>query len=544
MNWCAITLVNLCLLVAFIFAAEDSKSGKPPHILFIIADDLGYHDVSYNGAEFPTPNIDKLANDGVILKKYYVHNMCTPTRSAFLTGKYSWKLGIPSAFRLGCPAHMPLNLPTMADFLKKSGKYDTHYVGKWHLGYATWDMTPVSRGFDTAYGIYQGETDYYTHELVGFYDFWENRRVDKSVIGDYATDLYINRTKSIISDHLSNNIKKSLYIYLSFQIVHAPIQLPPKTFNECITSIVGEGRRIFCNMVKYMDFAIGEIRDYMKSLKIWKNTVVIFTTDNGGIPNHNNVHEYGTDDIHGISSYACNMPYRGGKRTNFEGGVKAVGFLSGGYIAKNDVLKGTESDLLLHAIDWLPTIIEGFAGITINREKHSIDGQNMMTALLSSSSKDKWKRKNLFIHIENYGMNSSMIYDNKWKYVRGWQQYNSWYHCNGIYPNNKLDLTINSQIDNDSTEEWLFDLENDPNEKYNLIQSEPEIKQIIRGLINDEVYRKGEYVPKQPNELVMDALPIHYCNVWYPWIDWDPNVSCNELFGIQNQEKEKEKKEL
>ena len=142
----AFFLIFYALFLQFIFAAQ-------PHILFLVVDDLGYTDLGYHGAEFNTTNMDKLAKSGIDLTSYYVQSVCTPTRASLLTGLYPWRIGLQNAGTLipGCKGHIPFNIPTIAELLKLSG-YNTQMIGKWHVGYASYNMTPTGRGFNDFLG--------------------------------------------------------------------------------------------------------------------------------------------------------------------------------------------------------------------------------------------------------------------------------------------------------------------------------------------------------------------------------------------------------
>eukprot|EP01084_Bolivina_argentea_P215455 365791_1 len=175
----ALLLFFLCsLAIAVIKSAT-------PNILFILVDDLGYKDLSHNNAEYPTPHIDALYDNGIEFTNYYVNPDCSPTRASIMTGKYSWKTGLENLGTVPAATtqHIPFDTPTMAELLKDAG-YVTHGLGKWHLGYASWNMTPIGRGFDSYFGYFQGEQFYYNHTLqaatpeqqdvFGGYDFFDN----------------------------------------------------------------------------------------------------------------------------------------------------------------------------------------------------------------------------------------------------------------------------------------------------------------------------------------------------------------------------------
>ena len=152
-------LVFITLIIALGQAGPTAPS--KPHVLLLLVDDLGWTDISAHNAEYETKTIDSLISSGIELINYHVHLVCSPTRSALMTGQFSFKLGLQSINTIGPgeTQHIPFAAPTIAELLKKAG-YQTHMLGKWHLGYASWNMTPTARGFDSHYGYLQGAEDY------------------------------------------------------------------------------------------------------------------------------------------------------------------------------------------------------------------------------------------------------------------------------------------------------------------------------------------------------------------------------------------------
>eukprot|EP01084_Bolivina_argentea_P278740 476338_1 len=318
---------------------KSDNTRKKPHILLMFIDDLGFTDISHNNAEYETPNIDNLIETGIELTNYYTHADCSPTRSALLTGQYSFKNGLQYITTIppGTTEHIPFENPTLPELLKEHG-YINHMIGKWHQGYASFNMTPTGRGFDSHYGFLQGGQSYYNHnmsyewfgleafEFTG-YDFFDNREVvDPSLtIGVYTEDLFYTRFTEVINAYVISNQKDPMLMYMSFQTIHNPIVDPPILDPQC-DDIPNEGRRIYCYKMSYIDYIIGEIIDLYKDNGLWDDTLLIISTDNGGIPNWST--DSDTNPI--LLSYGCNMPYRAGKATLFEGGIKAIGAINGG----------------------------------------------------------------------------------------------------------------------------------------------------------------------------------------------------------------------
>ncbi|XP_070387965.1 arylsulfatase B-like isoform X3 [Dermacentor albipictus] len=205
------------------------KESEPPHIVFILADDLGWDDVSMHGSpQIPTPNIDALACAGMALNNYYVQPLCSPSRAALLSGLYAIHTGFQeSAILPGVPAALSLNVKIMPEYLKDLG-YETHMLGKWHIGYHSLNYTPTFRGFDSFCGIHTGPDDYYSHILEwegrrGL-DFWNGTQPLTTEDGKYSTTLFTERAVSIISNR---DKSKPLFLYLAHQASHSGINPNP-----------------------------------------------------------------------------------------------------------------------------------------------------------------------------------------------------------------------------------------------------------------------------------------------------------------------------
>ena len=167
------------MALAFAPAAASARrgarrdAGLPPHIVFIVADDLGYNDISLHSspAQIPTPNIDALADGGVELTNYHVQSVCSPSRSSFLSGRHVIHTGIYFPFGQGTPEHLRTDVTLLPQYLQRCCNYTTHMVGKYHLGQGAVAQLPTSRGFDSYLGYWTGAEDHFTHDTTGAYDF-------------------------------------------------------------------------------------------------------------------------------------------------------------------------------------------------------------------------------------------------------------------------------------------------------------------------------------------------------------------------------------
>ncbi|KAK7093150.1 arylsulfatase B-like [Littorina saxatilis] len=362
---CVVRLVLLVVSATGVAMAASSH----PHIVFIIADDLGWGDVGFHGSEISTPNIDALAYSGIILNKYYVSPICSPTRSAIMTGRHPIHTGMQVGVIGGStPYGLPLNETIMPQHLETLG-YRRHIVGKWHLGFFTEAYLPTRRGFESFLGYYTGHEDYFDHEanegsMYGL-DFHRNEDTLWDVNGNFSTDMYTAEAERIIKDH---DPSEPLFLYLAQQSVHAgngvdPLQVPQKYTERFTPKIKDVKRRIFAGMVSALDDSVGRVVAALRDAGLTDNTIIVFTTDNGGPTN-------GYD-----GNAACNWPLRGVKNTMWEGGVRGVGLINSPLLGNNSYV----SDNFFHVADWLPTLFHAAGGdpSTLNMQ----DGFDMFDML-------------------------------------------------------------------------------------------------------------------------------------------------------------------
>ncbi|KAJ7334384.1 hypothetical protein OS493_014695 [Desmophyllum pertusum] len=231
------------------------ENSKPPNILFLLADDFGWYDVGYHNPKIQTPNIDKLAKDGVILDSYYVQPVCTPTRGALMTGRYPIHTGLQhDVIHPKDPYGLPLDFELLPQKLKEAG-YASHLVGKWHLGFYKWPYVPTKRGFDTSFGFWDGSENHYTHSVEGFLDFRDGEEPARNWNDTYAMYAYMKRMEKIVKSH---DPAQPLFLYMAFQNVHDPVQAPQKYIDK-YSFIKNTLRRGYAGMVDILDEAVGNI---------------------------------------------------------------------------------------------------------------------------------------------------------------------------------------------------------------------------------------------------------------------------------------------
>ncbi|XP_049269843.1 arylsulfatase B isoform X2 [Rhipicephalus sanguineus] len=334
---------------------------------------LGWADVSFHGSpQIPTPNLDALASDGVVLNNYYVHPTCTASRGALMTGLYSTRYGLQHIpIQPGEPYGLDLKYTLLPQHLKRLG-YETHLIGKWHLGSYRYEYTPTRRGFDSFYGFYYGHEDYYTHMLhhsqggkqASGLDLWDGTNPARDAMGVYGTELF---TKKAV--HLIENLDKSKpqFLYLSHQAPHSgnyddPLQAQKKNVRKF--PYIGEhNRTVYAGMVDSLDEAVGSVVRALGEAGMLQDSVIVFSADNGGVP-------WGY-----MASRGINWPLRGAKSSPWEGGSRAAAFVWSPLLDK----RRRVSEQLMHITDWLPTFYALAGGST--SDLGQLDGLDMWGVL-------------------------------------------------------------------------------------------------------------------------------------------------------------------
>jgi arylsulfatase A-like enzyme len=345
--------------------AAERGAAPRPHIVYIVADDLGWKDVGFHGSDIKTPNIDTLAKEGARLEQFYVQPMCTPTRAALLTGRYPFRYGlqtlvIPTPGKYGLPTEERL----LPQALKEAG-YKTVMVGKWHLGHVDRKYWPRQRGFDYHYGAMVGEIDYFTHSSSNVRDWYRNDRPVKEE--GYVTQLLGKDAVARINQH---DARTPLFLYLAFTAPHAPYQAP-KQYLDKYQHIAEPTRRAYAAMITSMDDEIGKVIAALEKKKMRDNTLIVFMSDNGG-----NVSAMfsGDVDVSKLKLPADNGPYRGGKGMLYEGGTRAAALANW-----PGRIKAGEVKEVMHVVDMFPTLA-GLAGANPNKGK-SLDGIDLWSTL-------------------------------------------------------------------------------------------------------------------------------------------------------------------
>lgn len=381
-------------------ASSERPEAIKPNIIIILADDLGYNDVGFNGSEeILTPNIDKIARNGVTFTNAYVsYAVCGPSRAGLITGRYQDRFGF-SRNPLFAPKDslqgLPLSEETLAEALRKAD-YKSMAIGKWHLG-AHKSLRPLNRGFDEFYGFLSGGHNYFPEDLV-LNDISEVR----SQYEPYKTKLLRNNTRVELGEYLTDALSKEavefvkrnqrqpFFLYLAYNAPHTPMQATEK-YLERYKHIEDKKRRTYAAMVSAVDDGVGNLLDVLAELDLEKSTIVYFLSDNGGPEPHN-----GSD----------NGALREGKGTLFEGGIRVpfamqwVGMIP----------QGVKYNKPIISLDIFATAL-AYAGV---KPKNDLDGINLVPYL--NGEKKEAPHKQLFWR--QYDSNNVAIRDGDFKFLR------------------------------------------------------------------------------------------------------------------------------
>jgi len=411
----------------------EQTPGEKPNIVIIMADDLGWADVGYHGAKTSTPNIDRLAKDGVRLENFHVCPLCSPTRAGLLTGRWPIRSGMGESVITPWRKYgLPTSERTLADLLAMAGYERRGIVGKWHLGHYEKKFLPLSRGFTSFYGMYNGAFDYFTHKRDGELDWHKDFETCRDE--GYATDLIGREAVRFVEQSPAG---KPFFLYVPFNAPHLPLQA--KEEDKAKYAHIGdENKRTYAAMVDSMDQSIGRILGAIEARGAVDNTFVLFMSDNGAI------------------QYGDNGPWRSSKGSVYEGGVRvpaAVRWPAG-------IRGGRAVDGLMGFIDVYPTL-KRIAGVT-GPDPNPLDGQDMLDVIRGQAAAPK---RDWFSYIAQGTPEQTAVCDGEWKLV--------------VLGGSVLDVDLSGvgqrgSVEGKMTVE-LFRLDQDPGEKTNLAAEHPEI---------------------------------------------------------------------
>src|SRR6266550_2386163 len=380
------------------FGRPSRAQAAKPNILFIMADDLGYADVScYGQRDYTTPNIDRLAIEGLRFTQGYANSsVCSATRTALITGRYQYRLpvGLEEPINASSPKNisLPPSHPTLPSLLKKAG-YDTALVGKWHLGFLP-DFSPLKSGYDQFFGIFGGAADYFNHGTDAPRTGPESNQLHEQEVPveqhGYMTNLLGDRAVQTVEGYAKS--KQPFLLSLHFTAPHWPWEGPDdEAESKRIRSIIdrdGGSQKTYAAMVQSLDANIGRVLQALDVHSLSSNTIVIFTSDNGG------------------ERFSKIWPFTGMKFELLEGGIRIPA------IARwpGQIAAGSVSDQAMITMDWMPTLLA--VGGTQPDPAYPSDGENLSPALTGVAPHPRkfyWRYK---------AGSQRAIRDDNWKYLR------------------------------------------------------------------------------------------------------------------------------
>jgi len=428
--------VYFLVLISFSFLTgcsqkveKSTKNPSKPNFIFILADDLGYHDLSVTGSQYyETPNIDRIANEGMTFTEGYATcQVCSPSRASIMLGTFSARHGITdwigartgeewrkaNRFNQLLPPEYVHNLPsdamTLPESLKEGG-YKTFFAGKWHLGDST--SWPEVHGFDINKGGWDVGSPH-----GGYFAPWNNPNLES---GPNWENLSMRLAMETVDFMKQNNPKvtgQPFFAYLAFYAVHAPIQTTREKWAKYRqkaedTGIAETGfemghflpirqvqdNPVYAGLVEAMDDAVGEVMNAVDELGLSENTVIVFTSDNGGV-------------AAGDAFATSNLPLRGGKGYQFEGGIREPYFIK----VPGTTINGEQNSTPVTGADFYPTILE-LADLDLKPEQH-LDGKSLVSVISGGTMAER----PLIWHYPHYGNQggepSSIIREGEWKLI-------------------------------------------------------------------------------------------------------------------------------
>ena len=450
----------LCFLNMLLFSSKTTHADKQTNFLFFLVDDMGWADIGANGSKFhETPHIDRLAKSGMrFTQGYAAGSVCSPTRASIMTGKHPVRVDITDWIpgQSNRPSNpllhpedqhsLPLKEVTIAEALKQHG-YQTFFAGKWHLGKeGEW---PTDQGFDINIGGHHRGSP-----PGGYYAPWTNPALKAKKEGEYLTERLTDESAKFLE---TRDKSKPFLLYLSYYNIHTPIQSYKKRFNyfkeKAEKSFIGstpiqhehdgktrmrQDNPALASMVAAVDDSVGKLLNKIEELKLDKNTVVIFFSDNGGL------------STLGRIGPGCNKPLRAGKGWLYEGGIREPTIIRAPGITK----QGSISIKPMISMDFFPTMLD-LAGLPLRPELH-VDGNSLLSQLKGNDS----GLRTLHWHYPHYHGSTwkpgAAIREGNWKLIE-------FYHYNNFE---------------------LYNLENDISEENNLSKTHPNKAKELRKKLN------------------------------------------------------------
>ena len=360
---------------------EEAATSSQPHILYVLADDMGYNDIGYQSTDltFASPTLDSLAARGVKLSHFYAQKSCTPSRTALLSGYYPANTGAyTNGVEATTPWGLPLKFEILPQFLARAANYSCHMVGKWDVGHFNEAFLPTQRGFNTHFGYYSPYISYFSYiadvdtctSPECFHDMHDSHRLDNLTrtkagyatrnydgAGEYSTKLFGRKAIEVVEGYAASGRAEEgpLFLYFAPTALHAPIECEAATLAElraaggALAAVKNELRAMTGAALFALDSAVDDILGALATNGL-EDVLVVFSSDNGAQV---------SSSMH-AGAGGSNFPLRGEKMTPWEGAVRLPSFLHWDGLA--EAAKGRTYGGLVHVTDWLPTLVGGVLG--------------------------------------------------------------------------------------------------------------------------------------------------------------------------------------
>ena len=481
-----------------------------PHIVFMLVDDWGWANAGYHRnpstPEVVTPNIDNLVEQGLELDQHYVFKLCSPSRCSLLTGRLPIHVNDNNKIN---PTYynpkdtisgfqgIPRNMTVIAEKMKKAG-YATHQVGKWDAGMATPTHIPNGRGFDSSLCYFHHDNDFYNETAskcgkTPIVDLWGIKTPAVGLNGtgpdNYEEGLFKEQLVNIVSNH---NVSQPLFLYYASHVPHDPYQVP-KSYLEKFSFIDNYYRQIYHAMVTYLDDVVGALIKALKQRGMWESVLFVASSDNGGPIS--------------TGKGANNYPLKGGKATDWQGGVRVNAFVSGGYLPEN--MRGQKTEGYIHIADWYATFCS-LAGVDPADEKASaanlppIDSLNVWP-LISG--------QNLTSPRTDIPVSNTTLIGGDYKILTGTVGHAGW--TGPHYPNGSHEVDAIEHCGDGC----LYDIKQDPLEHTNLATKLPDVLKTMQSKLAQ--YQTTHFNPDRGGEWpgACEAAVNNYGHYWGPFLD-------------------------
>ena len=485
--------------------AEDTK----PHIVMMLVDDWGWANVGYHRdpptKEVVTPNIDSLVSNGLELDQHYAFKFCSPSRSTLMSGRLPIHVNdlnlSPDYYNPKDPVSgysaIPRNMTGIAAKMKAAG-YATHQVGKWDAGMATPDHTPKGRGFDSSFGYFHHDNDYYTEyvqsckghgSVVDLWDFDQPANTSNGT--GYEEHLFAMHLMNVVNNH---DPSTPLFLYYAPHIVHTPLQVPDSYLNK-FSFIDDHDRQYYHAMVNYLDDVVGNLTAALKKRGMWDNLLFVTSSDNGGP-----VYPGGG---------ANNYPLKGGKVSDWQGGIRVNAFVSGGFLPQ--AMRGKKTDGYIHLADWYATFC-ALAGVDPTDERAAkaklppIDSMNMWP-LISGQNATSPRT--------DIPASFNTLISGDYKILVGIVNQAGW--TGPQYPNRTNPHGIRA-IERCGDAGCLYNIKTDPEERKNLALQMPDVLEKMQVALSE--YQKGYFNPDRGKQWpgACDTAVNQYGGFWGPFL--------------------------